>query len=112
MSSAVIERRGPLSYTVQLESGALWRRHIDQLRDGVNASPESDVEAPTGGPGSQASTEESRIEDKNASHTPTTTTNSNSPGTANVGEPNRMETSQYPRRVHRPPQRHSEQNYS
>ena len=28
----VIERKGPLSYTIQTESGMLWRRHIDQLR--------------------------------------------------------------------------------
>ena len=70
MFSVVIERKGPLSYTVQLESGLLWRRHIDQLRHGINVSPESGVEAPTGGLGSQASTEESRIEDKNASETP------------------------------------------
>lgn len=29
----VVERKGPLSYTVQTESGSLWRRHIDQLRE-------------------------------------------------------------------------------
>ena len=30
----VIERKGPgpLSYTIQTESGMLWRRHIDRLR--------------------------------------------------------------------------------
>ena len=61
---------------------------------------------------SQASTEESRTEDKNASETPPTTTDLSSPGTAHVGEANRTETSRYPRRVHRPPQRYSEQNYS
>ena len=75
-------------------------------------SPESDVEAPTGGLCSQASTEESHIEDKNASETPTTTTDPSSPGTAHVGELNCTETSRYPRRVHCPPQRYSEQNYS
>ena len=110
MSNVVIEWIGPLSYTVQLESGLLWRRHIDQLRDGIIVSLESNVEAPTGGLGSQASTEESRIEDKNASETPTTTTDLSSSGTANAGEPNRIETSQLPRRVHRPPQRYSELN--
>ena len=35
-----------------------YLRHIDQLRDGVNVPPESDVEVPTGGLSSQASTEE------------------------------------------------------
>ena len=102
MSSVVIERRGPLSYTVQLESGLLWWRHIDQLRDGVNVSPQSDVETSTGGLSSQAFTEESSIEDKNAPETPTMmTTDSSPPGTTNAGEPNHPETSRYPRRVHR-----------
>ena len=55
MSSVVIERKGPLSYTVQLELGLLWRRHIDQLRDGVDVSPENDVEAPSTGLNSPAS---------------------------------------------------------
>ena len=99
-SSAVIERKGPLSYTVQMESGLLWWRHIAQLRDNVNVSPQSDVETSTGGLSSQASTEESSIVDKNAPETPTTTTDSSPPGTANAGEPNRPETSRYPRRVH------------
>lgn len=30
----VVERTGPLSYIVQIQTGALWRRHVDQLRDG------------------------------------------------------------------------------
>ena len=30
----VVERKGPLSYTVQIWTGAQWRRHVDQLRDG------------------------------------------------------------------------------
>ena len=58
------------------------------------------MEAPTGGLCSQASTEESRTEDKNASETPTTTTDTSSPGTAHVGDPNRTDASQYPHRVH------------
>ena len=32
----MVERTGPLSCTVQLNSGRIWRRHIDQLRDGVS----------------------------------------------------------------------------
>ena len=30
----VVERKGPLSYIVQIQTGAQWRRHVDQLRDG------------------------------------------------------------------------------
>ena len=113
MSSVVIERKGPLSYTVQLESGLLWQRHIDQLRDGVNVLPESDVEVPTGGLSSQASTEELSSGSQTTPETPTTTTDTTDSRPAeneDAGEPNRTE-SQYPRRVHRPPQRYSEQNY-
>ena len=34
----VVERKGPLSYIIQTESGTLWRRHIDQLRELVGAT--------------------------------------------------------------------------
>ena len=29
----IVERKGPLSYIVQIRTGAQWRRHVDQLRD-------------------------------------------------------------------------------
>ena len=77
----------------------------------MNISPESDAEAPTGGLSSQA---ELSMESQTASETPTTTndtTDSRPAENADSGEPNRTEASQYPRRVHRPPQRYSEQNY-
>ena len=49
MTGVVIERKGPLSYIIQMESGMLWRRHVDQLRDGVTAIiPESDTDIPVG----------------------------------------------------------------
>ena len=34
VSGVIVERKGPLSYIVQIRTGAQWRRHIDQLRDG------------------------------------------------------------------------------
>ena len=46
-SGVVVERRGPVSYTVQLNSGILWRRHIDQLRDGVTVPSEEVVDYPS-----------------------------------------------------------------
>ena len=51
-----------------------YLRHIDQLRDGVNVPPESDVEVPTGGLSSQASTEELSSGSQITPETPTTTT--------------------------------------
>ena len=38
MPGIVVERKGPLSYIVKMKSGALWRRHIDQLRELVGAA--------------------------------------------------------------------------
>ena len=46
-SGVVVERKGPVSYTVQLESGILWRRHIDQLRDGVTVPSDEEVDYPS-----------------------------------------------------------------
>ena len=42
--AVVVERNGSLSYTVQLDSGLIWRRHIDQLRDGVSVTSQEEVD--------------------------------------------------------------------
>ena len=47
-SAIVVERKGPLSYTVQLNSGVIWRQHIDQLRDGVSDTPQDEEDVPVG----------------------------------------------------------------
>ena len=47
-SAVVVERKGPLSYTVQLDSGVIWRRHIDQLRDGVSVTSQDKDNVPWG----------------------------------------------------------------
>ena len=38
----VVDRRGPHSYTVQVASGLLWHRHIDQLKE-MDDSPHEDI---------------------------------------------------------------------
>ena len=35
-------QEGPLSYVVQVNHGMLWRRHIDQLRNGPRTAPQID----------------------------------------------------------------------
>jgi hypothetical protein len=44
LSAVVVECKGLLSYVVQLESGMLWRRHIDQLQ--VSGDCTADVNTP------------------------------------------------------------------
>ena len=46
--SLVVERKGPLSYTVQLDSGVIWWRHIDQLRDRVSVTSQEEGDVPWG----------------------------------------------------------------
>lgn len=43
MQGVVIECTGPLSYVVQMDSGQLSRRHVDQLRDGIEIATEWDI---------------------------------------------------------------------
>ena len=42
MEGIVVERKGPLSYVVQVNHGMLWRRHIDQLRNGPSTAQHTD----------------------------------------------------------------------
>ena len=47
LPAVVVECKGPLSYVVQLESGMLWRRHIDQLHVSGNCTTDKgDVNTP------------------------------------------------------------------
>ena len=40
----VVERRGPLSYLVQVATGVLWRRHIDHLLETADSPQEETAE--------------------------------------------------------------------
>ena len=41
MEGIVVERKGPLSYVVQVNHGMLWRRHIDHLRNGPSTAQQT-----------------------------------------------------------------------
>ena len=34
IAGVIVESKGPLSFIVQIRTGAQWRRHVDQLRHG------------------------------------------------------------------------------
>ena len=40
----VVQRKGPLSYVVKVNNGMLWRRHIDQVRNGPSSARSSDTD--------------------------------------------------------------------
>ena len=42
----VVRRQGPLTYLVKMDSGQLWRRHIDHLRDLGELSSTTEVTSP------------------------------------------------------------------
>ena len=43
LQGTVIERKGPLSYLVQLASGTVWRRHVDHMLESVDSPLEETV---------------------------------------------------------------------
>ena len=116
-SGVVVERKGPLSYMVQLDSGVIWRRHIDQLRDGVSVTSQDQEDVPVGNTTPQESkTPEQELPDQpeptnlepaetiNLTEMPNNSeTNGNGQNLAHVEpEPEKR----YPSRVRQQPQRY------
>ena len=111
MPGLVVDRKGPLSYVIQLDSGMLWRRHIDQLRLG----PDHVVR---GGSGTETLAEEPLvIEDDDAvtddSHSAldpdseqTASAHTSENPTAPAVSPSTSPVRRYPTRERRPPERY------
>ena len=47
VAGVIVERLGPLTYLVQVDSGVFWRRHIDQLRSAHDKPVEQSTIVPT-----------------------------------------------------------------
>ena len=112
MEGVVVERKGPLSYVVQVNHGMLWRRHIDQLRNGPSTvqQTDSDVEVPTG-PETEEREEESTPETENGgvySESPDNGASHAENNAETADEPETVDTTvrRYPSRVRQPPQRY------
>ena len=102
--ATVKERRGPLSYTVEVASGTVWRRHVDQLRSsGLTLEEDLSVVSTSAEKGGQTAAPESSAMDCPSVFIPASTTDTSAPG-GNQADTS-GEEERYPTRVHRPPQR-------
>ena len=43
----IVERLGPLTYLVQMDTGVFWRRHVDHLRTAYDKSPDTSKTIPS-----------------------------------------------------------------
>ena len=43
----IVERLGPLTYLVQMDTGVFWRRHVDHLRTAHDKSPDTSKTIPS-----------------------------------------------------------------
>ena len=109
VEGVVVERKGSLSYVVQVNHGMLWRRHIDQLRNGPIPAQQmdSDVEIPTG-PEPEEREEEQTHEPENGGCESPGNTASQTENNSTEPEPEAADSSirRYPSRVRQPPERY------
>ena len=128
VKARVQERLGPVSYSVQLETGELWRRHIDHLREGCGSvtegnssteisNPETRPERPTGSavpetpvPQMPLTPPEGPLPDTEQSNIPTSPVIDHPDVSANTGSgqpaiEQRSTSPRYPRRSRQPPER-------
>ena len=129
LPGTVAEVKGPLSYIIQLNSGLLWRRHINQLRDGIQKQNPIEASASTHAPPDDTAhttpADTAHTPPANTAHTPPDDTvvaaiPSDSPGepvvvsqpasnaTEDLNPLDTTETRRYPQRTHRAPDKYIE----
>ena len=108
--AVVVERKDLLSYTLQLDSGLIWRRHIDQLRDGVSVISQEEVDMPMGSDRSQEIEQEpEQVMPDNTESTdlePALTTESNGTPDQNATRVESEPAKTYPSRSRQQPDRY------
>ena len=93
--------QGPVSYLVCVASGAVWRRHVDHIRDGKVRPPATSVGDPKA---DSPDLEDSLLLPERLS---SSSTNDTSPA-IELSEPSGFLGRRYPSRVHRPPVRYGQ----
>ena len=93
--------QGPVSYLVRVASGAVWRRHVDHIRDGKVRPPATSVGDPKA---DSSDLEDSLLLPERLS---SSSTNDTSPA-IELSEPSGFLGRRYPSRVHRPPVRYGQ----
>ena len=97
---------------MQVNHGMLWRRHIDQLRNGPSTAQhtDSDVEVPTGPEPKEREEERTQETENGGRESPDNTASQveNSTDLETTGEPGTVDINvrRYPSRVRQPPQRY------
>ena len=100
LPGTVAEVKGPLSYVIQLNSGLLWRRHVNQLHDGIQK--QTPTETPVSAHTPLDDTVDVATPSDNTSES-VVTPQPLSNATENVNPPNSVDTRRYPQRTHRAP---------
>ncbi len=103
MAGVVVERKGPLSYVIQMEAGALWRRHVEQLK-GLTCSAPGESET-------QGESEDMYVPTESLAPTLSGRACEGAGGPTAAVEPAQSHSaeptgSRYPQRVRNPPQRY------
>ena len=93
--------QGPVSYLVRVASGAVWRRHVDHIRDGKVRPPATSANDQKADP---PDLEDSLVLPERLSSSSTSDT---SQATV-ISEPPGSSGRRYPSQVHRPPVRYGQ----
>ena len=91
--------QGPVSYLVHVASGAVWRRHVEHIRDGKVHPPATSANDQKADPPDLEDSLVLRLSSSSTSDTSQATVMSEPPGSSGH---------RYPSRVHRPPVRYGQ----